>query len=312
MPFDLQQELLSPAPNRQAGQHLQAQTRSERLPRSQSRLTMPRDHDSAMSTRAPSLAVRLLTTARAGAALGTMTGCLLLFSCPERWSARETVELETLSFHATLADLVGEIPHDASSSVDPLDPLDREPAQQAIADDLEHARQCFDLASRHVGAALGPGALGLLAKPTIFGTVSDSRAGDPVAIALAMLEEGCINESEAAAKAAVAALQCREARAKSMLERIAADETRRAPLAWRTPRGLLESHPEVAPPHRVRLAQLASPARPMSRSNVSGSAGADSAGRGGLWPTLWPTPWKHGRQHVARLRVVVISGPALA
>jgi hypothetical protein len=79
----------------------------------------------------------------------------------------------------------------------------------------------LDLASRHAGAVLGPGSFpgrkdqarcregfhhGLLAKPTIFGTVSDSPAGDPVANPLAMLEEGCINESVAAAEAAVAAL----------------------------------------------------------------------------------------------------------
>jgi hypothetical protein len=263
---------------------------------------------------------------------------------------------------ATVADLVGEIPQDASSSLDPLDPHDRELAlawardglvehasvaafarvigellsigapaeliratQRAIADELEHARLCFDLASRHAGTLLGPGGLGLLAKPMIFGTVSDSRAGDPVAIALALLEEGCINESVAAAEAAVAALQCRDPRAKSALERIAADETRHAALAWRTLRWLLDSHPEVAPALGLRLAQLAQPARPMSRSNVS--AGSAKGGGGGLEPTLR----QHGRlssreraaiQHrvfadmiaplVARLRVVVISGPALA
>ena len=48
-----------------------------------------------MSTRALSLVVRLLTTACAGAALGTMSGCPLLFGCPEPWSAVETVELGT-------------------------------------------------------------------------------------------------------------------------------------------------------------------------------------------------------------------------
>lgn len=68
---------------------------------------------------------------------------------------------------------------------------------------------------------LGPGSFALLAKPTIFGTVSDSRTGDPVAIALAMLEEGCINETVTAAQAAVAALQCRERGTKSVLEMIA-------------------------------------------------------------------------------------------
>jgi hypothetical protein len=125
-----------------------------------------------------------------------------------------------------------------------LDPLDRKPAQDGL---LEHARPCFDRASRHARAALGPGSLTLLAKPTIFGTVSDSRAGKPVAIALAMLEEGCINDSEAAAEAAVEALQRPGPRAEFVLDRITADAPRHAALAWRTLRWLLDSHPEVAP-----------------------------------------------------------------
>jgi photosystem II stability/assembly factor-like uncharacterized protein len=139
--------------------------------------------------------------------------------------------------------------------------------QQAIADELEHARLCFDLASRHAGTVLGPGSLQMLAKPTIFGTVQDSRAGDPVAIALAMLQEGCINESVAAAEAAVAALQCREPQAKSVLERIAADETRHAALAWRTLRWLLDTHPEVAPALQMHFDQLVHHmAHPVSRA----------------------------------------------
>lgn len=268
-----------------------------------------------------SLVVRLLTTACAGAALGTMSGCRLLFACPEPWSALATVERRVSGSSAWTTtsvgfDLVGEIPYD---SHDPLDPLDHQLAlawaqyglvehasvaafarvigellsigapaeliratQQAIADELEHARLCFDLASRHAGAVLGPGSLGPLAKPTIFGTVSDSRAGDPVAIALPMLEEGCINESEAAAEAAVAALQCREPRAKLVLERIAADETRHAAPAWRTLRWLLDSHPEVAPALRVRFGQLGQPGQPaipMPRSNISGFTGPGSPGR---------------------------------
>jgi hypothetical protein len=154
--------------------------------------------------------------------------------------------------------------------------------QQAIADELEHARMCFELASRHAGAVLGPGSLPLLAKSTNFGTVSNSRAGDPVAIALAMLEEGCINESVAAAEAAVAASQCDEhsvhgAEAKAVLTRIAADETRHAALAWRTLRWLLDTHPEVAPALRSRFDQLV--------SNMV------STGRGR--PTLSPTTLRH-------------------
>jgi photosystem II stability/assembly factor-like uncharacterized protein len=272
-----------------------------------------------------------------------------------------------------VANLVGEIPHDSDDSAGPLDPLDHQLAlawaqdglvehasvaafarvigellsigapaeliratQQAIADELEHARLCFDLASRHAGAVLGPGSLQLLAKPTDFGTVSDSRAGNPVAIALAMLEEGCINETVAAAEAAVAALQCREPRAKSVLERIAADEARHAALAWRTLRWLIDSHAEVAPALQLRFEQLRlghvghvghvghylSMASMVSmRSNVSGSTGPELRHQGRLSSHDRAAIQLHVfagvlaeiiAPLVARLRVVVTSGPALA
>jgi hypothetical protein len=265
----------------------------------------------------------------------------------------------------TVAELVGEIPHDSPRSLEhelalawaqdglfehasvaafarvigellsigaPAELI--RATQQAIADELEHARLCFDLASRHAGAVLGPGSLGVLAKPTIFGTVSDSRAGDPVAIALAMLEEGCINETVAAAEAAVAALQCREPGAKSVLERIAADETRHAALAWRTLRWLLDSHAEVAPALRLRfdqLAQLAILAPPMQRSNYPGGPDRRAEFEPGLLrqhgrlsshdraaiqlrvfaETIAPLVARLAHMHAAA-GAVVTSGPALA
>jgi photosystem II stability/assembly factor-like uncharacterized protein len=195
--------------------------------------------------------------------------------------------------------------------------------QQAIADELEHARLCFDLASRHAGTVLGPGSLPLLAKPTIFGTVSDSRAGDPVAIALAMLEEGCINESVAAAEAAVAALQCREPRTKSVLDRIAADETRHAALAWRTLRWLLDTHPEVAPALRTRLIRLGPPvhqlARPMPRDANSATlrqhGRLSSLDRAAIQLQVYTeliAPLASRLSRLGHAGAVVTSGPVLA
>ncbi|PRP93402.1 hypothetical protein ENSA5_43010 [Enhygromyxa salina] len=137
-------------------------------------------------------------------------------------------------------------------------------ALEASSDELEHARACFELASRHAGVPLRAGPLPLplpLPLGDISGTVSDSRVGDPAAIAIAVFEEGCINESMAAAEAAVAAQACRDSEAMhaSVLNQIAADEARHAALAWRTLRWLLERHaPEVAPALRRRLATHAS------------------------------------------------------
>jgi hypothetical protein len=141
--------------------------------------------------------------------------------------------------------------------------------QAALRDEIEHARLCFALASRYAGVTLGsgrgqglaPGPLPLVSNFANSGTVLDSRAGDPAAIALAVFEEGCINESMAAAEAAVAAQACREPETQRVLERIAADETRHAALAWRTLRWLLDSHPGVVAPALRRC--VASTARPL-------------------------------------------------
>jgi hypothetical protein len=127
--------------------------------------------------------------------------------------------------------------------------------REAIVDELEHAQRCFSLASRHAHAPVGPGPLPLAR--------AGDRAGDPAAIALAVFDEGCINESIAAAEAAVAAAGCRDPRARATLERIAADERRHAALAWQTLRWLLDAHgPVVAPALRGRLAVLGAPPLP--------------------------------------------------
>lgn len=98
-------------------------------------------------------------------------------------------------------------------------------AQQALADEIEHARSCFALASVYAGAPVGPGPL----------AVDEALAG-PVTLvtaAVAAVREGCIGETLAAYQAEVAAAGAREPVTRRMLEGIAADEARHAALAWR-------------------------------------------------------------------------------
>jgi photosystem II stability/assembly factor-like uncharacterized protein len=134
----------------------------------------------------------------------------------------------------------------------------------AIADELEHARRCFALASRYAGNSLGPGPLPL---PR---TRASER--DPVDVALAVFEEGCINESVAAAEAAIAAAECSDPQARATLERIAADEREHAALAWKTLRWLLDSHGHVVAPALRR--QLVSLGAPLTRPTSGGSPDA--------------------------------------
>jgi hypothetical protein len=116
-------------------------------------------------------------------------------------------------------------------------------AQSAILDELEHARLCFELAARE------PGPLPLRRLHEQGGVQPD-----PVALALAVFEEGCIGEGVAAIRAGVAAAEAEDPDARRVLEQIAVDERRHAALAWRTLRWLLD---EFGAPVRLALQERA-------------------------------------------------------
>jgi hypothetical protein len=121
--------------------------------------------------------------------------------------------------------------------------------QRAMADEVRHAELCFGLAHRF-GVARGPGPL--VITPTML-----ARCGDPRAIALALLQQGCVNETLAACEASVSAQTCDDPEARQVLEQIADDERRHAALAWKSLRWLVERNPELRAPLRRRLTRLA-------------------------------------------------------
>jgi hypothetical protein len=96
-------------------------------------------------------------------------------------------------------------------------------AAQAMQDEVQHAQACFALARRYSDADLGPGPLpieGALEHPELR------------AVVLGTIAEGCIGETLAALEAAEALAHCQDGAACAVLERIAAEETRHAQLAW--------------------------------------------------------------------------------
>ena len=99
-----------------------------------------------------------------------------------------------------------------------------EQSQQALADELAHARLCFGLASAYAEEPLGPGPL-----PT-EGALELSSLED---IAALTLHEGCIGETIAALEASEALAVASDAAVREALLRIEADERRHAELAWR-------------------------------------------------------------------------------
>jgi hypothetical protein len=100
-----------------------------------------------------------------------------------------------------------------------------ESAQQACADEIEHCRIAFGLASAYAGRPVGPGSL------ATRGALDDSL--DPAAIACSVVREGCIAETVSAALVAVARDNARDPVVRAALDRMAEQECEHALLAWR-------------------------------------------------------------------------------
>jgi hypothetical protein len=103
-------------------------------------------------------------------------------------------------------------------------------SQEAMADETEHARLAFSMASAYRGHDVGPGAL------PIEGSLDGFDVG---AMMSTLLREGCIGETLAAIEAFEAVVGATDPVVRSVLARIARDETRHAELAWRTLRWLI-------------------------------------------------------------------------
>ncbi len=108
-------------------------------------------------------------------------------------------------------------------------------AQQAMADEIDHAERCFRLASRFAGEPLGPGPL----------SATEAIRSRPAAILAAVAQEGCVNETASVGAAAAVLTLTTDPECRDTLQRIVDDETRHAQLAWATLRWGWEAWPEA-------------------------------------------------------------------
>lgn len=99
-----------------------------------------------------------------------------------------------------------------------------EAAQQAIADEVAHARACYAIAGAYGGCPIGPAPLDMT---DVLGPMNIAD------IAVAAVHEGCIGETLAALSAEIGGAHADDPAIRATLERIAADERRHALLAWR-------------------------------------------------------------------------------
>ncbi len=126
-------------------------------------------------------------------------------------------------------------------------------AQAAMGDEIEHAELCFGIARALSGDDVGPGPLSLAGVK--FGAI------DPVAVAVATVVEGCVNETLAAALALAELAAARDEDVVRALSKIAEDETRHAGLAWRAVAWMIRS---FGAPVRDAVLETLRVARPFS------------------------------------------------
>jgi hypothetical protein len=104
-------------------------------------------------------------------------------------------------------------------------------AQQALADEVEHARIGFALASMYAGYGVGPGAL----------DCGDLRGGfDLESVLAAVIREACVGETLSALELREAADRAEAPALRELLLAIAGDEQRHAELGWRFVQWALE------------------------------------------------------------------------
>ncbi len=124
-------------------------------------------------------------------------------------------------------------------------------AHRAALDEVQHAKLCFALASTYANTALRP------AKFAMGGALEVRE--DLAEIARAVVREGCIGETLAAAQAAFQLETASDPAVRAALATIVEDESRHAELAWRTLVWLLQEGGDA-----VRMAAREAFAQPLS------------------------------------------------
>ncbi|MBZ5709194.1 ferritin-like domain-containing protein [Nannocystis pusilla] len=116
-------------------------------------------------------------------------------------------------------------------------------AQQALADEVEHARIGYALASVYAGTGIGPGPLA---------SAAATRDGDVDALIAAAIAEACVAETLAGLELVEAAAHAHDPGLRRVLTRIAGDEQRHAELGWRFVQWALQG---AGPAGRARAQQ---------------------------------------------------------
>lgn len=165
-------------------------------------------------------------------------------------------------------------------------------AQAAMADETEHTRLCFALASAFGGAAIGPGPLALA------GALEGGSARE---ILVTAILEGCVGETVAALEAQEMAQRAVDPAVRRALETIAADEARHAELAWRFVKWVLWRDPSLS---AVAASTFAAAAAASESAEEAGAIGPDLSAHGLVSAIL--------RREIARCALALVVSPCAA
>jgi hypothetical protein len=135
--------------------------------------------------------------------------------------------------------------------------------QRAMADEIQHAKMCFALASAYAGQTVGPGPL------AIDGALGEVRWEQVLAL---VVREAMVGETTAAVEAREALAHVTDRVVFGVLERIAHDETRHAELGWRFAAWAIEQGGDAA--RDIVRAEIA---EAKDRAERLGSADVDDA-----------------------------------
>ena len=108
--------------------------------------------------------------------------------------------------------------------------------QEAIQDEIEHAQIAFGIASELLEKSIGPDLMSI--QPQLATSLKD--------LAIATFKEGAVGESIAVILAATQRVQATEPVICAFLDRIIADESKHAELAWETLRWCIEQDSSIA------------------------------------------------------------------
>ena len=157
-------------------------------------------------------------------------------------------------------------------------------AQRALADEVEHARLCFAMASAHAGRALGPGPFPVAATP----------ARGLADLVTATIREACVCETLAMLEAREVAHHADDPAIRRLWAQIAADEQRHAELGWRFVQWALAVDPSLRTDAHATFTAAIAEARRGAARDAEAPADLDHRRHGLVDPPLRAAVWRRG------------------